>query len=53
LYQAALAAEANDLRTVARKAALAASLAGRSGDDGPTPAALAYQQRLFAEMFPS
>ncbi len=53
LYQAALAVVAGELLIVPRKAAWAASLAGRSGDDGLTLSVLDYQEILFAEMFAS
>ena len=51
LYQAALAVVTGERLLVARKAAWAASLAGRSGDDGLTLSVLEYQEGLFAEMF--
>ena len=51
LYQAAVAAQAGDLATAARKAAWSAFLASRSGDGEAIPEALAYQEGLFREMF--
>jgi hypothetical protein len=53
LYQAATAAETGELQAVARKTAWSALLACRSDDDGATPAALDYQERLFRQAFAS
>jgi hypothetical protein len=51
LYQAAVAAQAGETHTVARKAAWSAFLAVRSGDGEAIPEALAFQEGLFQEMF--
>lgn len=51
LYQATLAAEIGETSVVARKAAWSAFLASRSGDEGATPAALEYQEKLFRQTF--
>lgn len=49
VYLAALTAEQGDFQTAARKAASAAVLACRSGDDAPTPDAVDHQERLLRE----
>jgi hypothetical protein len=51
LYQAVLAAEIGETSVVARKVAWSAFLACQSADEGVTPAALEYQEKLFRETF--